>query len=298
MSSSNNIIDGDGSANSIYSSIELYLFNKNIIEILSSILTIILGLIYWGAGDNNSSNREIILVVGIVIILILLSYLQYRKGKLLENLIIGSEKLIEEKSKLKTENEQLKEDASQFSEDVNSLCENYLYKLAKGPMKFGSVDGCYERMTLYAHSSNGSFIPIGRVSYNPEYSKKGRISYPDNQGCIAKAWRDDWHFSNDYPDPETSSKRYYQRCEKDGVPEGVMRTIKMKSRLYCGFRIWDSSGIEPLAVLIAEATHPNRYEEDELKAIFQKEQKWYMAELIIRVRQRIPDFKEAKLKGF
>ena len=72
MSSSNNIIEEDVSANSIYSSIELYLFNKNIIEILSSILSIILGLIYWRAGDNSTSIREIILVISIVIILILL----------------------------------------------------------------------------------------------------------------------------------------------------------------------------------------------------------------------------------
>ncbi|WP_143763205.1 hypothetical protein [Methanothrix harundinacea] len=216
----------------------------------------------------------------------------------LNTYIRSNSTIIEENTQLKVENEQLKEDTSQLSEDVNSLCESYLYKLAKGPMKFGSVDGCYERMTLYAHSSNGSFIPLGRVSYNPEYDKKGRINYPDDQGCIAKAWRNNWHFSNDYPDPETATKRYYQRCEKDGVPEDIMKNVKMKSRLYCGFRIWDNSGTEPLAVLIAEATDPHRYQEEELRSIFQEEQKWFMGELIKRVKQRIPDFKEAKLKGF
>lgn len=258
-----------------------------------------LGFIYyWGASDENHSIKEIILVVIIVAILVILSYLQYRKNRTFRELIKERVTLIEENEQLKKENEQLKEDTSQLSEDVNSLCENYLFKLAKGPMKFGTVEGCHERMTLYAHSSNGSFIPIGRVSFNPEYSKKGRVSYPDDQGCIAKAWQNDWYFSNDYPNPETATKRYYQRCEKDDIPESVMQGIKMKSRLYCGYRILDNSGTEPLAVLIVEATDPGRYTEDELRNIIQQGHKWYMGELIRSVKQRIPDFKEAKMKGF
>mgnify|MGYP001115645693 CR=1 FL=1 len=87
MSSTNNAIDESVSANSILSSIESYLFNTNLIEILSSFLSIILGVIYWKTGDNNSTTKEIIIVVSIVGMLLLLCYLQYRKGGLLKKLI-------------------------------------------------------------------------------------------------------------------------------------------------------------------------------------------------------------------
>jgi len=207
----------------------------------------------------SDNTKAILQQSGIAIILflfifsILIYSIQQRQKQRNSKILNDFSKLKKDYHKIQEENGQLKEELSQSREKIRSLCEGYLYSPANGPLKFSSSSHIHERITLYAHDYD-HFIPIGRVSFTPEYSKKGRPSYPEKEGCIAQTWKNGWHFANDYPDPETDPNRYSQRCKMDNLSEENLNEIGMKSRLYCGYRISDTSGKKPMAVLIIEAT--------------------------------------------
>ncbi len=201
-------------------------------------------------------------------------------------------------STLEDQLQAFKDERDMWLQDIHALSEAYLLSLAKGPLKFGTQDNNCERITLYVHDSNGSFLPIGRFSFNPCFTQKGRPKYPDNQGAIAKAWQHGWCFINDYPDPHTAEIGYQKRCEKEGIPQDVLDTIRMKSRLFCGYTIWNSSHRRQLAVLLIEATEPERYTEQELKQLLQQKEREYLCDLLERLEPRLPDTGDAKEQGF
>lgn len=64
-----------------------------------------------------------------------------------------------------------------------------------------------ERVTLYLHDGNQTFVPCGRYSLDPEFRKKGRPEYSDSQGCINRGWRHGWHFDNQFGNTEAEHKR-------------------------------------------------------------------------------------------
>jgi hypothetical protein len=179
---------------------------------------------------------------------------------------------------------------------MQSLCEGYLFSLAKGPLKFANDPGSFERITLYVHDSGDRFIPIGRFSFHPEYAKRGRLSYPEREGCIARTWENGSHFANDYPDPEMDLPGYYSRCMDDDISEESINEIGMKSRLYYGYSISDTQGKKSIAVIIVEATNPHRYTKEALTSIFKRER--YLSEITERLSPWMPSYEEAKEKGF
>jgi hypothetical protein len=69
----------------------------------------------------------------------------------------------------------------------------------------------------------------------------------------------------------------------------------MPSRLYAVLGINGVSG-NPVAVMVVESTDPNRWDEALLKAVM-KEQEEYLAELVMRLKEYIPDPSGASEKG-
>jgi hypothetical protein len=290
--------------------LELWLAD-NIIEHLSFVVTLSFAFACWfftediikslPFGDNAKRLLQqsgiyvvIFLIICTIIIYLLQQRQKQRRSKLNDEYLVLKKKY----SRVEEENGQLKEKLSQTRETIRSLCEGYLYSLANGPLKFSSVSHIHERITLYAHDYD-HFIPIGRVSFTPEYSSKGRPSYPEREGCIAQAWKNGWHFANDYPDPEITPDEYSRRCKKDGVSDENLNEIGMKSRLYCGYRISDTSGKRQMAVLIIEATSPDRYTEVTLRKILSEEEKRkYLQDLTEQIAPIMPSCKEAKDEGY
>lgn len=123
------------------------------------------------------------------------------------------------------------------------------------------------------------------------------MKYPDNQGCISKVWNNGWHFSKDYPDPSKDPVGYANRSKEDGIPQQVVDRFRMKSRLYCGCRIWDSKKERALAVLMLEATHPDRYTEEGLKKILDEREQEYVGRMVETLKHWIPDYEDAREKG-
>lgn len=280
---------------------ELWL-SDHILDHVSFIIPVLLSFGYWITNDNRINSlpfsEEIksgikgnaVLFIFMLLSLSVITYwLQHRKRDRFA--IIKSSN-----ATLKTENVQLRDNLSKSVQDMQSLCEGYLFSLAKGPLKFANGSASYERITLYVHDSGDRFIPIARFSFHPDYAKKGRLSYPEREGCIAQTWRKGSHFANDYPDPEKNLDEYYSRCKRDSISDANIKEIGMKSRLYYGYRVSDTQGKRPIAVIIVEATDPNRYTKEALGRIFERER--YLSEITERLSPWMPSYKEAKEKGF
>jgi hypothetical protein len=251
--------------------------------------------------DNQKSSIQqsgIFIILFLTICAIIIFWIQQRQKQQTTKIKDDLLELKEKHFEILEENGQLKEELSQSREKIRSLCEGYLYSLANGPLKFSTIPQKHERITLYAHDYD-HFIPIGRVSFTPEYAKKGRPSYPEKEGCIAQTWKNGWHFANDYPDPGVDPEGYSRRCKIDNLSDENFNAIGMKSRLYCGYRISDTSGKKQMAVLIIEATDPNRYTEVALKKILNEEEKRkYLQDMTEQIAPIMPSCKQAKEEGY
>lgn len=207
--------------------------------------------------------------------------------------------------KRQTELESRIEDLEELTEgllqDVEALTSGYLLTLAKGPLGFRQGSDS-ERITMYTHDqgdNGGSFIPFGRFSYNPVFGRKNRDRYPADQGCIAKAWLHGSHFDNDFPDPIADMSGYKDKCKREyNILPRVVTQLTMKSRLYYACRIMDSGNAKPLAVVVIEATDPKRYTQEELKVIFEDNEREYMTRLVEVLGPRLPKISETREKGF
>ena len=50
--------------------------------------------------------------------------------------------------------------------------------------------GDQERVSIYKYShEHGVFYMLGRYSEGPDFVRRGRGVYPDNEGCIGRAWQ-------------------------------------------------------------------------------------------------------------
>lgn len=127
-----------------------------------------------------------------------------------------------------------------------------------------------ERITFYLHDDKSNFVVSGRFSFQPDYDKPGRLRYPDNEGTIARSWREITAFHHDLPDPDRANSSYLKVCAEQGLSPETVNNITMKSRLYYGRRIPDARGEKPLAVIIVESIEPKRYTEDQLNKVFDR----------------------------
>lgn len=104
------------------------------------------------------------------------------------------------------------------------------------------------RISVYCHDSSSSrFIPIARISGNPEFEKEGRPHYPGNQGIICKAWQkevDRYQFSFDNPESDSlapgsaACENWLQEQEVlYAVPRAVAEALTMKSLSFVALRI-------------------------------------------------------------
>ncbi len=223
-----------------------------------------------------------------IIIIAFIQYLQFKQTDALRS-------VKRELEEARENNDQLEESISNSIQDMEYICNGYLYSLAKGPLEFFKTPSSHERITIYVHDDKGYFYSIGRYSSNPDYGLKSREMYPSGEGNIAKAWESGLCFSDDYPDPITEPGLYYDQCLSEGISPETLERIRMKSRLYFGYRI--SKAHKPLAVIIVESTQPHRYDYNQLKDMFNKQEQ-YLCYLVDSLSRWMPNINEARQKGF
>ena len=200
------------------------------------------------------------------------------------------------KEKIKEPNYiELKEKLDFYTNNISTLVDGLLYSFA-GELNLGNSD----RVTVYASvktSENGSeFIPIARYAGNPQFRAKGRASYPGNEGIISKAWHEGHYFDNKVPSVDDTQAYNDYHFQHYGVKESVCNSIKMKSRLYYGWRVRDSSGRKDVAVIILESTSKKRFTEEELTSFFENKKR-FLREFVTNIRPLLPT-ESGSLSGF
>jgi hypothetical protein len=181
-----------------------------------------------------------------------------------------------------------------ISERVRDFFDGYLYNLAS-KLGFGSRGTNCERITLYIHDRDNSFIQCGRYSANPKLRGINRSNYPDTEGCIAKGWENSWHFAATFPCPINELGKYVDYCLSEyGVPRNTTRRINMKSRLYAVSCI-EKNGT-PLAVIVVESETADRFDAMEIRTILTAQNE-FLGHAIGELRDYIPKPSTAKSAG-
>lgn len=199
-------------------------------------------------------------------------------------------------SKLKDELRDLGIERAQAINDLNALIKGFLVEIANH-LNFGNDD----RLTLYVHEKNLKYFdPIGRFSQNPVFNTYNRQTYPDNEGFIGLAWNNGaWYAANlpEYTGTLTSKNSYLRATGQGKIPMGTFDVIRMKSRLYYGYRISNTAATVQLAVLMIESMNPIRWTQGELDAYFKKENN-KLCNILERTQSRIPEFSDARERGY
>ena len=176
-----------------------------------------------------------------------------------------------------------------LAENLQSLTSGYLMHFARKRLQFGEVAETCERITLYVYDEEGgNFVPFGRYCDNFELQQINRPCHPANEGCIAHAWLHRTAFDADFPNPESSKKEYPKRHKRRWKmsPDSVAK-LRMKSRLYYASRIDCIRNNTGVAVLVIEATSPERFTEPDLRAAVDSDVKPYLSELVQTLRPHI-----------
>lgn len=107
------------------------------------------------------------------------------------------------------------------------------------------------RASVYCFSDNG-FVLLSRVSRNPEWKKRGRASYPADQGLISKAWRDSSAVLVDLP---ANRDDWEAQLADLGFSSEVAERLSMQARSLVAIRVDALMGSEklPVGVLVLES---------------------------------------------
>jgi hypothetical protein len=89
---------------------------------------------------------------------------------------------------------------------------------------------------------------------NPVHNRRGRVIYPDHQGCIGQAWQNGKHIATGLPDP-TNDWRSYRALQisQYGLSGDVVDALTMRSRSYIAFALDGPSSERRIAVLVIES---------------------------------------------
>lgn len=123
-----------------------------------------------------------------------------------------------------------------------------------------------DRVSIYKHQGN-HFIPLGRYCSNPKFAARGRPYYPDNQGCIGRAWHAGEFVIEELPDPDVYPYLYIVAQQEYGLDEETVRGLTMKSRTYGGFVIEDSGRRRNIAIIVFESTDAQRFNYDIVREV-------------------------------
>lgn len=204
--------------------------------------------------------------------------------------------LVETIAQLRREKADLEDEFGRTQETHQKMLRDYLVELAAQLRLSGN-----ERISLYAHDGR-NFRPLSRYAERPEFDRRGRPEYNQNEGVIGRAWADGdgKHFVSELPDPITDWRGYADRLLNDyGISEATAKAFVMKSRCLAACVVLDSAnaGRQRIAVIVVESTLPNGLNADKTFKVIRREQK-ALRSLLRRLRPYMPDLSIAREAGF
>lgn len=115
------------------------------------------------------------------------------------------------------------------------------------------------RISFYTHSEN-NFTLLFRYSDDPDFKKKGRAVYPDNEGVIGEAYHRNSCVVTNLPDPHTENEKWIesQLCPKKGrmKNQNTLQNLTMMSRSLIALPI--RHGNHKHVVVVFESIEPDR----------------------------------------
>jgi hypothetical protein len=195
-------------------------------------------------------------------------------------------------SRLRTDLDGTQQDFVELVQDLYVVFETQLGILSD-KLRFGNT----ERISVYTQDSD-AFIMLGRYSKNPEYQKPGRAIYPNDEGCIARAWRNGECFIADLPDPTQVIDDYLGCLEEDwNIPRDTGQAFKMKSRSLSAFAI-EGSDRHRIAVVVFESTRTDVLKFDRIRQAMRQTEGVRLSDLIEKLRPLKPSPEYASKEGF
>lgn len=157
-----------------------------------------------------------------------------------------------------------------------------------------------ERISVYKHSGT-AFLMLGRYSLNPNFAKRGRATYPANQGCIGEAWRSAHGscIANHLPDPARGLQGYQQAQEQAwNLPPDVTRDLSMKPRVIAAFCVLNATGTQRQAIVVFESTRVRTLNEAVLRQYLDQKGNSQIVLMMDALKFQEPSLELAKKEGF
>lgn len=151
-----------------------------------------------------------------------------------------------------------KDIADKYKKDTRELIQDNLRDLSADCGLSKGDQACISdtRISVYCYENNNRvFIPIARISGNPNYEEQGRAWYPDNQGVIAKAWRDAF-FSYGVEGVESEEEWVQEQVKSFNFTEEEARALSMKSMSFIAWQIRYQD--QSIGVVVIESTDKER----------------------------------------
>ncbi|MEK3726732.1 hypothetical protein [Lysinibacillus sp. FSL W8-0953] len=183
-----------------------------------------------------------------------------------------------------SEKNQLKEQINNQTTTIE-LMDNYLEVLPELIVKYLSLElklTYTDRISLYNYDfSKELFIQIGRYSVNPEYTKKGRPTYPKDKGFIKNSWQNGSYKIENLPSFDDDPKKYLDTVSfKSKLDKRIIKDLSMKSRSYFCSNLINSKH-KAVGVIVIESTNPELpYSESELNEFLQNPFSQLLIEII------------------
>lgn len=182
-----------------------------------------------------------------------------------------------------------------FGDDYFDIWQTKLGHTAKS-LGFGDQ----ERVSIYRYSEQDRiFYMLGRYSEGPDFARRGRGVYPEDQGCIGQAWKSGEGIAQRLPDPYVDGSEYERTMSDDWkIDPATLRVMAMKSRLICAIAIRDRTDLRRIAVVVFESTSVDGFALDDVRDFVNGIGGREMAHLIEVLQSLEPSPQIAKSRGF
>lgn len=157
-----------------------------------------------------------------------------------------------------------------------------------------------QRLSIYKYDDDiQKFRLLGRFSDNHAYRRRGRPTYPPDQGIIGAAWASGEAFERALPNPKSHSERYHAECERRyHMPRDVSASLTMKAVCLWAYALRNSLTNVRFAIVVIESTKRDDLDGKALKAAFENRFADEIAKRLVSLQKIEPSMSDAARLGF
>lgn len=220
---------------------------EHIINLLPLLLTFSSFLVIY-------EKNTIIKVAFIIILLLAMIVSVAKKGEIIltheEELAMQKDKYEEKVASFLNEQERLRDSIEFLTQSLESLPDDFL-QLIFYELKMTNSD----RISLYTHIYS-CFYKAGRYASVEPLNTRGRDKYPDKEGYISLAWKEDDLYIKDLPNYDENPEEYLRVVKKNAhIKKSTLRAMSMHSRSFY-VKIIREENRQPIGIIVIESLNP------------------------------------------